>query len=156
MELGALGFVDGQELQLVRTLAGGHCQVPCGIFDDPAMVAECAEDAATIRKAMDQIVELMAGDQTPTSFNQMVRWVTTKEDHCSAIITKMAEYGLAQRCKLPSDPTSPFADDKEYVEAIRAHHAVMQKAMKCKQAIDLANADALDAAIAEMGKMYTA
>ena len=23
---------------------GGHCMVPCGIFDDPAMVAECQQD----------------------------------------------------------------------------------------------------------------
>ena len=27
-------------LHLVLRLRGGHCQVPCGIFDDPAIVAE--------------------------------------------------------------------------------------------------------------------
>jgi ubiquitin len=36
-------------LHLVLRLRGGHCQVPCGIFDDPAMVGEIKQHAATIR-----------------------------------------------------------------------------------------------------------
>ena len=32
------------------TKVRGHCQVPCGIFDDPVRVASLKEDAATIRK----------------------------------------------------------------------------------------------------------
>jgi hypothetical protein len=36
-------------LHLVLRLRGGHCQVPCGIFDDPAMVAEIKQHAETIR-----------------------------------------------------------------------------------------------------------
>merc|ERR1712224_574343 len=39
-------------LHLVLRLRGGHCQVPCGIFDDPAIVAEVSQACATIRKAM--------------------------------------------------------------------------------------------------------
>ena len=31
-----------------------HCQVPCGIFDDPQRVAALKEDAATIRNAIEQ------------------------------------------------------------------------------------------------------
>ena len=34
-------------LHLVLRLRGGHCMVPCGIFDDPAMVAEVKEACAT-------------------------------------------------------------------------------------------------------------
>ena len=45
-------------LHLVLRLRGGHCMVPCGIFDDPAVVAEIRQHAATIRKAMVQINEL--------------------------------------------------------------------------------------------------
>ena len=37
-------------LHLVLRLRGGHCQVPCGIFDDPKLVAEIREACATIRK----------------------------------------------------------------------------------------------------------
>ena len=155
--LGAYGFQEGDDLMLVRELRGGHCQVPCGIFDDPAMVAGVKEDAATIRKAMEQILELGAKkDQSATDFNQMVRWVNTKEDHAKKIIVQMGEYGLCQRCKHPSDPTSPFANDEEYVQALRSHHACMTSAMKCKQNVDLAFADKLDAALEEMGRMYTA
>ena len=29
-----------------------HCQVPCGIYDDPARIAELREDATTIEKAI--------------------------------------------------------------------------------------------------------
>ena len=42
-------------LHLVLRLRGGHCQVPCGIFDDPKMVADIREACATIRKAMVQV-----------------------------------------------------------------------------------------------------
>eukprot|EP01084_Bolivina_argentea_P115493 205364_1 len=38
-------------LHLVLRLRGGHCQVPCGIFDDPEFCAELAEACATIRKS---------------------------------------------------------------------------------------------------------
>lgn len=57
----------------------GHCQVPCGIFDDPRIVLEVREHCATIRKAMVKINEL-AGDMNAQNFNQMTRWVNTKEE----------------------------------------------------------------------------
>ena len=66
----ALGF-PGAPAALIR----GHCQVPCGIFDDPARVSELKEDAATIRKAMVQIAELGSGDAQ--SFNQVRRRYTS-------------------------------------------------------------------------------
>ena len=40
-------------------------------------------------------------------------------------------------------------------EALEAHHAVMQAAMKAKQTVDTAAADNLDHAIADVGCMYT-
>jgi len=140
-------------LHLVLRLRGGHCQVPCGIFDDPAMVAQCKEDAATIRKAMVQINEL-AATPSPQNFNQSTRWIMYKEDHAKKLITRMNEYCLCQRVKPVGAPGSPFTTDEEYVQALKAHHNVMTSAMKCKQSVDVAQADALDAAIAEMSKMY--
>jgi small subunit ribosomal protein S27Ae len=75
---------------LVLRLRGGHCQVPCGIFDDPAMVAQLKQHAETIRKAMVQSAELHAtGDLS--SLNQVVRWINTKEDHCSKIIAAVGK-----------------------------------------------------------------
>merc|ERR1719235_2274240 len=64
-------------LHLVLRLRGGHCQVPCGIFDDPATVAAVREACATIRKAMVQINELGAA-MSAQNFNQMTRWVTPR------------------------------------------------------------------------------
>ena len=57
-------------LHLVLRLRGGHCQVPCGIFDDPKLVAELKEACATIRKAARcgaarQPRALPEGDATP-------------------------------------------------------------------------------------------
>eukprot|EP00585_Thalassiosira_rotula_P012890 CAMPEP_0196129908 /NCGR_PEP_ID=MMETSP0910-20130528/462_1 /TAXON_ID=49265 /ORGANISM="Thalassiosira rotula, Strain GSO102" /LENGTH=283 /DNA_ID=CAMNT_0041389109 /DNA_START=84 /DNA_END=935 /DNA_ORIENTATION=- len=138
-------------LHLVLRLRGGHCQVPCGIFDDPAIVAEIKQAAETIRKAMVQSVELTAteGGHTAQTLNQMMRWVMTKEEHCCKIITAVSEYCLCQRVK-----KEVFASDKDYTEALIAHHAVMQCAMKAKQSADASAADALDSAIAQFAKMY--
>lgn len=48
-----------------------------------------------------------------------------------------------------------FKTDEEYVQALKAHHALMQCAMKAKQTMDVTACDALDAAVAEFAKMYT-
>merc|ERR1712091_232193 len=133
-------------LHLVLRLLGGHCQVPCGIFDDPKLVAEVREAVATITKAMVQINEL-ASAGTALAFNQMTRWVNTKEEHCGKIITLVSEYCLCQRVKPMSDPKTPFQSEEEDVQALTAHHAVMQAAMKCKQNVDKAVADSLAAAV---------
>jgi len=140
-------------LHLVLRLRGGHCQVPCGIFDDPALVAEIMQACATIRKAMVQINELSAAPSAQ-NFNQMTRWVNTKEEHASKIITQIAEYCLAQRVKPVGAAGSPFTEEKDFLDALVAHHAVMQCAMKAKQTVDVAACDALEHAVGDFGKMY--
>ena len=140
-------------LHLVLRLRGGHCQVPCGIFDDPKLVADVNEAVATIKKAMVQIGELSASI-TPLNINQMTRWVNTKEEHAGKIITLMSEYCLCQRVKPVSDPKTPFSSEADYIAALQSHHQVMLAAVKCKQNVDPALGDALAAAVAEMSKMY--
>jgi hypothetical protein len=130
-------------------LARGHCQVPCGIFDDPARVSALKEDASTVRKAMVQINELSA-DTTPLALNQSVRWINTKEDHAKNIITTVSEYMLAQRVK-----KELFESEADYLQALAAHHSLMQAAVKTKQVVDVAACDALDHAIDDVSKMYT-
>ena len=142
-------------LHLVLRLRGGHCQVPCGIFDDPKLVAELSEACATISKAVAQVNEIFAGQMTAQSFNQATRWINTKEEHCSKIITLIAEYCLAQRVKPLADPKTPFKEEQEYVNALIAHHAAMQAAMKAKQSSDPAAAAALTDFVAHMCKMYS-
>ena len=139
-------------LHLVLRLRGGHCQVPCGIFDDPAIVAELQQAAATIRKSVMQATELhgAAVSNDLLAMNQMVRWITVKEEHASKIITTVAEYCLCQRVKVEA-----FATEKDYTDALKSHHSVMQAAMKVKQQVSVESCDALDHALADMAKIYT-
>jgi nickel superoxide dismutase len=114
------------------TLVMSHCQMPCGIYDDPARIATLYEDASTIEKAVTQINEL-SDKSDAQSANQLVRWVNTKEEHASDIITVTAEYFLAQRVK-PVDKGSDGYGD--YLTSLAAHHAVIVAAMKTKQNAD--------------------
>jgi len=141
-------------LHLVLRLRGGHCQVPCGIFDDPKLVAELKEACATITKAVVQVNELFAAGLDPLKFNQATRWTNTKEEHCGKIISLIGEYCLCQRVKPITDPKTPFGNETEYIEALKAHHAVMQSAMKAKQSVDPAVCEALSASIDLVSKMY--
>jgi nickel superoxide dismutase len=111
-----------------------HCQVPCGIYDDPARIAAMREDATTIEKAIAGITEL-SGKTDPQSMNQLIRWTTTKEDHASHIIDVVSEYFLTQKLK----SVAAGAEGRDsYLAALADHHAVMRAAMKAKQN---ANAD---------------
>ena len=137
-------------LHLVLRLRGGHCQVPCGIFDDPAIVAEIKQCIETIKKAMVQFKELhSSAGSDHLAMNQLIRWTNTKEEHASKIITLVSEYCLCQRVK-----KEVFATDKDYMDALKAHHAVMQCAMKCKQTVDESAVANLEHAVSDFSKMY--
>eukprot|EP00658_Telonema_sp_P-2_P033470 TRINITY_DN24562_c0_g1_i1.p1 TRINITY_DN24562_c0_g1~~TRINITY_DN24562_c0_g1_i1.p1 ORF type:complete len:159 (+),score=59.16 TRINITY_DN24562_c0_g1_i1:254-730(+) len=129
-----------------------HCQVPCGIFDDPARVMELKENAVTIRKAMIQVqeAEKKKAEDSLKHINQVTRWIMTKEDHACKIITLVSEYMLCQRVKPGS-----FKSKEEYWKALELHHALMQAAMKTKQTLDEEACDLLDHLIADVGAMYT-
>jgi hypothetical protein len=131
--------------------AFAHCQVPCGIYDDTARIHAIEEDAATITKAMQHIQEL-SGKHDALAFNQAARWVATKEEHASHIITTIAEYFLTQKMK----PVAANEDGyKEYLVSLADHHAVMRAAMAAKQQVGLEVASALDEAIAKLATHYT-
>ena len=129
-----------------------HCQVPCGIFDDPAIVNELIQASITIRKAMVQSDSLhdTTNGTNLLAVNQVVRWIMTKEEHCNKIITTVSEYCLCQRVKREN-----FKSERDYLEALKIHHIVLQAAMKAKQTMDVAACDALDHAIEDLSKMYT-
>ena len=44
--------------------------------------------------------------------------------------------------------------DQDYVDALKAHHAVMQAAMKAKQTMNPAACDTLDHVLVDFAKMY--
>ena len=151
-------------LTFLPSLAGGHCQVPCGVYDDPARIDRLYEDADTIEKAMRAIAEL-AGRQDPQSANQLARWVLTKEEHASSIMTIVGEYFLAQRVKPAGAAAAPAratgiatADPDparmEYLERLANHHRVVLAAMKTKQEIGLQHVEALREAIEGIAQYY--
>merc|ERR1711920_948680 len=116
-------------------------------------MGDIKEAVATIKKSMVQINELSAA-MNALNINQMTRWVNTKEEHCGRLITLVSEYCLCQRVKPVSDPKTPFKSEADYIEALKSHHEVMLCAVKCKQTVDPANAEALEAAVSEFSCMY--
>lgn len=123
-----------------------HCEVPCGIYGDQRRFERMLEDQQTIAKAITSIQELVGnGEATPTDVNQVVRWVTTKEQHATNTQHIIAQYFMTQRIK---------ADDPDYTKKLTAAHAVMVAAMKCKQSAEPATADGLRKAILDFYRAY--
>lgn len=128
----------------VPQLVYAHCQIPCGIYDDHARVESMFEDAATVEKSAKLIAEL-AGKSDAESQNQLVRWVMNKENHAQKIISTISDYFLTQRVK-PSQ--------KDYVESLKKHHAVIIAAMKAKQNADVKYAKTLKESIQNLSAFY--
>ena len=125
-------------------VANAHCQVPCGIYGDQRRFEEMLEDVATIAKAITQINEL-AEKSDALSHNQLARWVATKEAHASNIQKVIADYFMAQRIK---------STNENYIKQLTAAHDVIVAAMKCKQTVDPASAEALKKAVFDLYRAY--
>ena len=107
----------------------GHCQVPCGIYDDAVRIVQIEEDIATMRKAMSMIKGL-SGKSDAQSLNQMIRWVNTKESHANNIQETVSSYFLAQRIK---PKKKGEAGRQKYVNQTLLLQQLIVAAMKCKQ-----------------------
>lgn len=94
-----------------------------------------------------------AGKGDAQSLNQSVRWITTKEDHASKIITTVSEYFLAQRVQdVPHGDSQAKRD--AYLASLETHHLVMRAAMKTKQSTDTKHAEALASRLHDLGHLY--
>jgi nickel superoxide dismutase len=122
----------------------GHCQIPCGIYDDYARVKSMLEDVQTIEKSTKLINEL-AGKNDAQSKNQLVRWVMNKEKHAQNIISTISDYFLTQRVK-PAQ--------KDYITRLIKHHAVIIAAMKTKQHADQKEVQKLEKAVKALLSYY--
>lgn len=137
-------FVYFLTLCLVGSYSFGHCQVPCGIYDDVSRVQQMLEDVSTINKAIDQIIEL--NDKSDAqSAQQLVRWVNNKEIHADKIIATISNYFLTQRVK-------PSAED--YLVRLSLHHRVILLSMKVKQNADAEVAKDLRQAVEALSNYY--
>jgi nickel superoxide dismutase len=118
------------------SLVHAHCEIPCGIYDDPARIELMREHITTIERSMDQIhvlsKDMKNGDVA--YHNQMVRWVTNKEDHAGKLQHIVSQYFMTQRIS---------ADDEKYAEKIAVLHQILVAAMKCKQTVDTGHVEKL-------------
>ena len=114
----------------------GHCQIPCGIYDDASRLKQMLEDCATVKKSSTNII-ILSNKSDAQSSQQLIRWVQNKEQHAENIISTTCDYFLTQRLK-------PGQED--YGVRLSDHHKVILLAMKAKQncnaqvALDLRNA----------------
>ena len=77
--------------------ASAHCEVPCGIYNDELRIELIKEHIQTIEKAMNQITEIQSSEVI--NYNQLVRWINTKEEHANQIQEIAEQYFLTQRVK---------------------------------------------------------
>ena len=127
-----------------------HCQIPCGIYDDPMRFSMLREHVTTIEKSMNQIMELGAAEKT--NWNQIVRWVNNKDEHADELSHIVTFYFLAQRIK-PVDP-GKANDYKKYLHQLELLHHMVVYSMKAKQTVDLENVKKLRALIDEFEASY--
>lgn len=127
----------------IASIAGAHCQIPCGIYDDRARIVLMEEHVTTIEKSMNEITTLSA--DTPQNINQLVRWVNNKDEHADQLTDIVTYYFLTQRIK-------PGAEN--YEAKLKVLHGMMLSAMKCKQTVDLKNVEDLKALIHRFEALY--
>lgn len=133
-------------------IARSHCEIPCGIYNDKLRIIMILEDATTIEKSMTEIARLSKETQTPPNVNQVVRWVTNKEDHANKIQEVATQYFMTQRIKpAPETDVSAF---RKYIVQLSAMHGILVAAMKCKQTTDAANVEEIRKLADQFSRAY--
>lgn len=127
-----------------------HCEVPCGIYHDELRVQQIEEHIQTIEKAMHQIAELQSSEVI--NYNQLVRWINTKEEHAVKIQEIAEQYFLHQRVKF-ADPADKEKYDK-YITQLTTLHQLVVFAMKSKQGIDTENVEKMRLALKAFSDSY--
>jgi nickel superoxide dismutase len=132
------------------TMVLSHCEIPCGIYNDPMRLDMMAEDIKTIEKSMNQITQLSADKDK--DYNQLIRWVNNKEHHSDQLSDIVTQYFMKQRIK-PVDKTEKKAYE-EYINKLTLLHAMMVYSMKCKQTTDLEYVEKLRSCLTEFRTAY--
>jgi nickel superoxide dismutase len=151
MKIATFALISGLTATFFLPLmANAHCEMPCGIYDDGMRYDMLDEDIATIEKSMDMIIELSAEGEK--NYNQLVRWIVTKEEHAQKFMDIISQYFLNQRIK----PAAPEEGQKytDYINQLTTMHQMLIYAMKCKQTTDKANTVKLKELLAESRTLY--
>ena len=123
--------------------AGAHCEIPCGIYDDELRSRLIAEHITTVEKSMGRILTLEA--ENPVNTNQLVRWITNKEEHAGKIQEIVWQYFMTQRIKI---------DAERYTQKITVLHQMLIAAMRCKQTTDVSHTTTLRKLLKTFESLY--
>ena len=137
-------------VMVFASMVYSHCQIPCGIYGDPARFDVLVEHITTIEKSMKRITELSKQDRP--NMNQIVRWVQNKEKHADELSHIVTYYFMAQRIK-PVVKAEGKAYE-EYVKKLALLHEMLVYVMKAKQTTDLSNVEKLKSLLAEFRTVY--
>lgn len=127
-----------------------HCEIPCGIYGDTTRIDLLYEDIATVEKSMKQVTELKSASPPP-NINQLVRWVSNKEEHANKIQHIVTQYFMTQRVK-----PKPVGDagHKKYITQLTSLHGMLIHAMKAKQTTDVEHAKHLRRLVDQFSAAY--
>lgn len=142
----------------VTALVGGaaafvcaHCEIPCGIYDDPMRMKMIYEHIATLDKSVHEINHLNEAEKP--NYNQLIRWVDNKDSHADQLQEIISQYFMTQRI-VPAEPGTAGYD--KYVREITLLHRMLIQAMKIKQSTDPAAVEKLRGIAAEFEASYFA
>ncbi len=140
---------------VVLTLGTGkivrsHCEIPCGIYGDRTRIDLLYEDITTVEKSMNQVI-LLSDVGAAENINQLVRWVTNKEEHATKIQHVVMQYFMTQRVK---PKTAGDAGYKKYVTQLTSLHGILVHAMKAKQTTDVEHGKHLRRHVDEFSAAY--
>lgn len=125
-----------------------HCEIPCGIYADSVRVVLLSEHIITIEKSMNKINELSSAEKI--DYNQLVRWITNKEDHAKKIQEIATQYFMFQRVKVSADSEV----QKKNAKLLAVLHEICVYAMKSKQTTDLKYIKKLNESVHNFSHLY--
>ncbi len=136
-------------LALSFSVLNAHCEIPCGIYGDSMRVALIREHVETIEKSM-TMIEAISKDKKP-DYNQLVRWVTNKEEHAEKIQEIVTQYFLFQRVIPVASGDAAYAG---YTAKLELLHKMAVSAMKCKQTTDKTHSQKILYYLSEFEELY--
>lgn len=83
------------------------------------------------------------------SMHNFFKSIQGKDDNSIKIISIVSD-----KCLCYWVAKDRFVNDNEYTDCLKAHHAVMQSAMKCKRTLDETIVEELELAVSEIEKFY--
>ncbi len=126
-----------------------HCEIPCGIYDDPMRMKMIYEHIRTIGKSVHEIGHLEEAEKP--NANQLTRWIINKDNHADQLQEIITQYFMTQRLKPLSVEDAGY---EKYVKELTLLHGLLVEAMKAKQTVDPATVKRMEVLAADFDRSY--